>query len=82
MKKNCVICGKEYEAIKRNQKYCSKTCKNKAQVKKNRIWRNNNRERYRELQRNRHSQKQIEMCRIKHNNCFNCPTKNGECLYE
>ena len=24
----------------------------------------------------------IGKCRLKHNNCFECPTENGECLYE
>lgn len=24
----------------------------------------------------------VGKCRLKHNNCFSCPTQNGECLYE
>lgn len=26
----CIICGKEFEAIKSTKKYCSKECQNKA----------------------------------------------------
>ena len=30
MKKKCKYCGKEYDAIKRKQKYCSDACRKKA----------------------------------------------------
>lgn len=45
-----------------------------------------NKDRIREYKKqwyqDRKLKKQIAECSSKHNNCFNCPTENGDCMYE
>lgn len=67
MIKVCPICGKEFETDT-NKRYCSKKCsiQNKREYWK--AWKMGETEMYK--------------CKLEHNNCFSCPTLDGECLFD
>ena len=71
MSKICPICGTEFEPNSHTRKYCSDECSKIANRRNATKW-----------YQDRKLKKQIAECSSKHNNCFNCPTENGDCLYE
>ena len=67
-KKVCPICGKEFKTIYPNKKSCSKNCLRKYKNEYHKAWRAGKTEMY--------------QCMMEHNNCFSCPTSDGECLFD
>lgn len=94
MIKTCEICGKEFDTNYKHKKYCSKECSKQGKVLTDRKYRNTHKtywkryylehkeehiarcRAYRKLQ---HSKK--TECSLAHDGCFECPTPDGECLY-
>lgn len=68
MTKVCPICGTEFESNQYNKKYCSKECSRKNQNEYWKAWKMGETEMYK--------------CKLEHNNCFSCPTLDGECLFD
>ena len=68
----CLICGKSFwRRGKQNSKYCSPECASEA-----------HRNLARDYSKRKHLQKKIEACKIKHNDCYDCPEEVGYCRYD
>lgn len=83
-------CGRKFLFTHGNQKQCT-VCKIKKKLQHTKKWQKENQNKYKAYQqnykqemRNKKAAKQVAMeeCAKLHNNCLDCKTPDGECLYE
>ena len=82
MIKKCSICGNEFHTDYTFTKYCSDECRHTAKVKRAKKWNKDHYEESLESARRRNRTKKMKACSAEHNNCFGCPTLDGECLFD
>lgn len=68
-----------YNKEQRHEYYLKNKERINARAKQYRL---DNPEKYNAFKERQKQRRQIQRCSLKHNNCFACPTKNGECLYD
>lgn len=91
-KKTCIGCGAEFiPKHSNNQKYCSESCRERSRnhkyymdhkehvQKRHKKYYLDHKEHIQEMKKKYNQRKK---CEKKHNGCFNCPTEDGECLYD
>lgn len=67
--RKCEWCGREFLPKHGSCKYCSSECRKKAKNEHDRYWQNRHRP-------------ELKKCILEHDNCFSCPTPDGECLFD